>query len=164
MRALARDLSVSAPSLYFHVESREDLLSQLIGMGLQEFGAMMRGAADAPGTPRDRVRELADAYIAFAEANPQLFGLIFGPCVDDARYPTRAADEAAVPVRAVAAEIVGEERAMFLAEGLWALAHGYTMLRLADQFRLNPDHRAGFDLALALLLDGARLAAPSPAH
>ena len=69
MRALARDLGVSAPSLYFHVESRDDLLHQLIADGLTRFGAVQREAIRG-GALRDRVRRISEAYIAFAEAGP----------------------------------------------------------------------------------------------
>ena len=154
MRAVARELRVSAPSLYFHVESREDLLAQLIDLGLKEFGPMMRDTAEAPGTFRERVGALAAAYLGFAQANPQLFTLVFGPC-DESSYPHHAGDEAAEPVVALAAELVGPDRAMFLAEALWSLVHGYTVLRLANQFRLNPHHEVGFQLALDALLAGA---------
>jgi AcrR family transcriptional regulator len=160
MRALARALGVSAPSLYFHVESREDLISQLIAVGLREFGAMMRDAAGSCGGIRSRVGALGAAYVAFAEANPQLFTLVFGPCIDEGHYPAQAGEEAAAPVLALAAEIAGEENALFVSEALWSLAHGYTMLRLADQFRINPQHEAGFQFAVDLLLEGARRLAP----
>jgi AcrR family transcriptional regulator len=160
MRALARELEVSAPSLYFYVESREDLLSQLIAVGLQEFGAMMREAAKMPGDLRQRVGALGDAYVTFAEANPQLFTLVFGPCVDE--DPSQMAEEAAAPVLALAAEVAGEGHALFVSEALWSLAHGYTMLRLADQFRMNPQHEAGFEFSLDILLEGARRLAATP--
>ena len=155
MRAVARELQVSAPSLYFHVESREDLLAQLIDLGLTEFGAVMRTAAEAPGTFRERAGALAAAYLAFAQANPQLFTLVFGPWNDEGSYPHQAGDDAAAPVVALAAELVGPERAVFLSEALWSLVHGYTVLQLANQFRLNPNHEAGFEFALDALLAGA---------
>ncbi|MGH2633336.1 MAG: TetR/AcrR family transcriptional regulator [Tepidiformaceae bacterium] len=155
MRALARELHVTAPSLYFHVESRDDLLCQLIDLGLGEFAATMRSAASLQGSFRVRVGGLAEAYIGFAQANPQLFTLVFGPWDAEERYPHQAGDEAAAPVLELAAEMVGPERALFLSEALWSLVHGYTVLRLANQFRLNPEHEAGFEFALDTLLAGA---------
>jgi AcrR family transcriptional regulator len=163
MRALARELGVSAPSLYFHVESRQDLLHQLIKLGLEELGGALRPAAAAPGSPRQRATALADAYTGFARANPQLFTLIFGPCGDEL-VDASAGDAASAPVLKFAASLVGPERALFLAQALWSLVHGYTVLSLARQFRQNPDPEAGFAYALDLLLAGATIAAsPVPA-
>ena len=159
MRALARRLGVSAPSLYFHVESREDLTRLLAAEGLTRFGAVQRSAG-AEGSARDRARGLARSYIAFAEAERQLFTLIFGPCSEEAKVDNLPGEEASVPLLQLAMELVGPERALFFAEGLWSLVHGYTVLRLAAQFRMNPAHEAGFWYSLDVLLAGAQVAAP----
>jgi AcrR family transcriptional regulator len=163
MRALARGLGVSAPSLYFHVESRQDLLRELIKVGLQELGAALRTAAEMPGALRARAGALASAYIGFARQNPELFTLVFGPCADELVDPAPG-EAASAPVLEFAAGIVGPDRALFLAEALWSLVHGYTVLSLAQQFRQNPDPEAGFEYALDVLLAGAsQTLAPSPA-
>jgi AcrR family transcriptional regulator len=160
MRALARALHLSAPSLYFHVESRDDLLSQLMAAGLKDFGLAMREAASAPGSVRERARGLSSAYLDFAIGSPQLFTLIFGPCTVEG-YDRQAGEAAALPVIELAAEVVGAESAMFFAEALWSMVHGYTVLRLAEQFRMNPEHEAGFEYALDTLLNGAKVAEAS---
>jgi AcrR family transcriptional regulator len=160
MRELARRLGVSAPSLYFHVESREDLLREMTAEGLRRFTRAMVEAGAGSGEARARVRALGHAYIEFAEQNRQLFTLVFGPCPDEPRVDESLSVEASAPVLDLARELAGDERALFLAESLWAFVHGYTVLRLAGQFLLNPDHEAGFFFGLDLILDGA-LAAPS---
>ena len=163
MRALARELHVSAPSLYFHVESRDDLIHQLIADGFHRFSATQREAS-GPGTLRKRSQRLAHAYITFAEREPQLFTLIFGPCSEDVQVDIRLAEAASAPLLELAAEAVGESQALFLAGGIWSLVHGYVVLRLAAQFRMNPDHEAAFLYALDLLLAGAQLASHGPAR
>ncbi|MBA4179777.1 MAG: hypothetical protein C0506_04240 [Anaerolinea sp.] len=160
MRALARELGVSAPSLYFHVESRDDLVRQLTADGLARFGESQRQASQG-GTLRERIQRVAEAYIAFAEAEPQLFSLIFGPCTGDMEVPVEIGEGAAMPVLELAGEVVGQERALSFAEALWSLVHGYTVLRLAAQFRMNPAHEEGFWYSLALLLEGAEVATPA---
>lgn len=163
MRALARELEVSAPSIYFHVESRQDLLHQLIKVGLGELGGALRTAALAPGSPRRRAGTLAAGYIEFAQSNPQLFTLIFGPCEDEL-VDEAAGEAASTPVLDFAASLVGPEVALFFAQALWSLVHGYTVLSLAGQFRQNPDSAAGFEYSLDLMLAGAGVAgAPVPA-
>lgn len=160
MRELARRLGVSAPSLYFHVESREDLLREMTAEGLRRFARAMVAAGARSGDPRSRVRALAYAYIGFAEQNRQMFTLVFGPCHDARRVDESLSVEASAPVLELARDLVGDDRALFLAQSLWAFVHGYTVLRLAGQFLLNPDHEAGFLFGLDLIVEGA-LAAES---
>lgn len=155
MRALARRLDVRAPSLYFHVESRDDLLRELISAGLEDLGARLRQAAAAGGSQRDRVHRMARAYVALAEEQPHRFSLMFGPCPNERRVPADVAARASEPVLRLASELVGERDALFFSEALWSLVHGYAMLRLADQFRINQDHDAGLTYALDLLVDAA---------
>ena len=162
MRSLARSLRVSAPSLYFHVESRADLLSQLISIGLRELERTIAAAAAVPGPISARALRIAHSYIDFATANPQLFTLIFGPCIDEDRYDRAAGDAAAAPVLALCAEIVPEDDALNLASAVWAFVHGYTVLRLAAQFRTNPAHEPAFERALIAMIEGARVAVATP--
>ncbi|MEX0783447.1 MAG: TetR/AcrR family transcriptional regulator [Dehalococcoidia bacterium] len=163
MRELGRQLGVSAPSLYFHVESRDDLFRELIGRGLEELGERLERAGASAGTARERVHAMATAYLGFAEESPQLFALVFGPCTPERQPDVSLGERASAPVLALGAELVGEESALFFTEALWSMVHGYTLLRLAGQFRINPNHEAGFRYSLDLLVDAAaHPPAPSP--
>ncbi len=154
MRELARRLDVRAPSLYFHVESRDDLLRELISAGLEKLGSRLRDAGLGE-PPRERVHRMARAYVGFADESPHRFSLIFGPCPDERRAPADLGAAASQPVLDLASELVGAGDALFFSEALWSLVHGYAMLRLAEQFRINPEHDAGFTFALDLLVDAA---------
>jgi AcrR family transcriptional regulator len=155
MRELARRLGVSAPSLYFHVESRDDLFREIIVRGLEELGTRLSGAQESGRTVRDRVHAMASAYVAFAEESPQLLALVFGQRTPGRMPDAEVGERASEAVLSVARELVGEDEALFFAEALWSMVHGYALLRLADQFRVNPDHEAGFRYALDLLVDAA---------
>ena len=160
VRELARRLHVRAPSLYFHVESRDDLLRELIERDLGDLASRLRDADQAGGSPRDRVHRMARAYVALAEERPHRFALMFGPCPDERRASDDLGAAASEPVLRVAAELVGKEDALFFSEALWSLVHGYAMLRLAHQFRINPNHEAGLAFSLDLLVDAAERRAP----
>lgn len=163
MRALARELGVSAPSLYFHVESREDLLRQLTWDGLLEFGHFIAGAVKEVTDPSQRIHALADAYADFAFRNPQLFVLLFGPCPEDRLVEPSIAEEASAPLLQTLAALVPEEHVVPISQALWSLAHGYATLALAAQFRIGGDPRAAMHQGLELLLAGLRVAGPSRA-
>lgn len=159
MRAIARKLGVSAPSLYFHFESRDDLLRQLTEGGLLEFGRFLAGAsADIPN-PEERLHRMADAYAEFAFQHPQLFVLLFGPCPDERLADPLVAAQASAPLLDTVAEFVPGGRVLDISQGLWSLVHGYATLTLAAQFRLGGDPRRALHTAIDLMLAG--LAVPN---
>jgi AcrR family transcriptional regulator len=137
MRELSRRLAVSAPALYFHVESREDLLDRVIESGLRDFGAALAAASAAEPDGISALHGMADAYVAFASAHPELVALMFGPCPAGELAATfSASDEAAAPLFAAVSGLAEAEQVAPLAQTLWALVHGFTTLSLAGQFRL----------------------------
>ncbi|MGH2611168.1 MAG: TetR-like C-terminal domain-containing protein, partial [Tepidiformaceae bacterium] len=111
---------------------------------------------------RARLHGMADAYIAFAEESPHRFALVFGPCPAERRPDDDLGARAAEALLSVSGELVGPQRALFFAEAAWSLVHGYTMLRLAEQFRMNPEHEAGIRYSLDLLIDAAGPHPPAP--
>ena len=157
MREIARRLGVQAPSLYFHVESRDDLLRLLITEGLKEIAV---GQADAAAgkSARAGLHALADAYVAFAEANPALFSLIMGPCPEERMADADEAAAASEPLLASVAAIVAPERVLAVSQIFWSLVHGFTALGIADQFRLGGDPPAAMHEAIDLLLAGMGVA------
>ena len=164
MRALARRLDVAAPSLYFHVESREDLLRLLTERGLRAFSDHLASAVAAVADPRERLHILADAYATFAAANPQLFVLLFGPCPEERLVDPAVAEAASAPLLDALAEVVPAEQVLSISQALWSLAHGYTTLALSGQFRLGSDPRAAVHQGLDFLLAGLPVAEPAPAR
>jgi len=71
VNAIAKDLGVSGPALYRYFANRDALLTELILDGYADLTAALRSAE--PGVPR-----LADAYRAWATANPHRYRLLFG--------------------------------------------------------------------------------------
>lgn len=154
MRELARRLEVRAPSLYFHVEGRDDLIRLLTTGGLRELGGMLTAADRARAGPGDRLHAMADAYASFAFASPQLFSLIFGPCPEERRAEDEAAAAASVPLLSAVGELVEPGDVLDIGQAFWSLVHGYTTLALSDQFRMGGDPRRAIHRAVDYLLAG----------
>lgn len=74
LRGIARDLGVTAPALYDHFDSRDDLLRALAEHGYAALSEALE--VDGP-RPIDRIRQRALAYIEFASQHPELFRLMF---------------------------------------------------------------------------------------
>lgn len=74
LRGLASELGVTAPALYDHVSSKDELLGVIAGVGYRELAASYTVEFDRA---IDRVRARALAYIAFASTNSELFRVMF---------------------------------------------------------------------------------------
>ncbi|MBI2766100.1 MAG: TetR/AcrR family transcriptional regulator [Chloroflexi bacterium] len=152
MRELARQLGVRAPSLYFHVANREEVLRLLVQRGLEQLGTELRQAAAGVDDPGERLHALFDSYTQFAFANPGVFGLLFGPCPDERRLPDVYGEQSAAPLLETVGELVPATDVLDVAQGLWALVHGYTALSLSAQFRLGGEPYRAMHRTLDLLL------------
>ncbi|MFN0146022.1 MAG: TetR/AcrR family transcriptional regulator [Dehalococcoidia bacterium] len=155
MRELARRLGVQAPSLYFHVRDRDALLSELIDEGVRELGQRLDRAVKDSATTAGALLGMADAYCAFAGANPELISLMFGPCPDGQSPGFDPGAGAAAPLFATVSAAVPPADVAPLAQAYWALVHGFSMLANAGQFRLpGADPAIAMRRAVVALLDG----------
>jgi AcrR family transcriptional regulator len=80
LRAIAREMGMTAPALYRYYPSREDLVIGLIAELYDELTATIAAARDA-ADPQDALTQLGDASRAFrswALANRREFALLFG--------------------------------------------------------------------------------------
>jgi AcrR family transcriptional regulator len=102
LRAIAREMGMTAPALYRYFPSREDLVVALIADLYDELTATL-GAARDEQDPADAPMQLAAASRAFrqwARANQREFGLLFGSPIpgidvrhDDDQDPAHQAAE-----------------------------------------------------------------------
>jgi AcrR family transcriptional regulator len=80
LRAIARELNITAPAIYNYYSSRDDLVTALIINAYTDFGDAQMAAvqavpeSDLPG----RLLASGSAYRAWALAYPERFHLIFG--------------------------------------------------------------------------------------
>jgi AcrR family transcriptional regulator len=145
MRRVAERLGIKAPSLYKHVEDKDELEALLIAEALREQGASVHEALDGQlrrGTRRARLAALGRAYRVWALAHPHLYRLATqGPLPRD-RLPQGLEAWAAEPLVRVAGS---ESRA----RAIWAFAHGMTLLELDGRFPpdadLDPAWQEGMD-------------------
>lgn len=75
LRKVARELGVTAPALYAHVDDREDVLRSVADDALQEL-ARRFDEIDV-GDPIAQIRAQCEAYVRFAIENPDLFSTMF---------------------------------------------------------------------------------------
>ncbi|MCI0544501.1 MAG: TetR/AcrR family transcriptional regulator, partial [Actinobacteria bacterium] len=63
MRDLGRELGLLGSSLYSHVESKQDLLVEVVEEGARLFEESAVGALATPGDAVDRLRALIDGHV-----------------------------------------------------------------------------------------------------
>jgi len=141
LRSLARDLGVSAPALYDHIRSKDELLRLVAGEGYDELAS--RWAVLDPADAEAWIRASSHAYVAFALERPGLFALMFRFRPTFVEGPGEVEDPAATAVfaralvvveRASAEGVVGGAPPLELALGLWAAVHGVaTVLSMSPE-------------------------------
>jgi len=78
MRRLARDLGVTAPALYKHYASREEILLDVVSESYRLCAEHLSGALSGR-TPLERFRLAGDGYLNFALAHPKFYEMMYAP-------------------------------------------------------------------------------------
>jgi AcrR family transcriptional regulator len=165
LRAVAREAGVSHAAPTHHFGDLTGLLSELAAIGFRQFNVAMTAARASGASPTDKAPARAKAYVAYAQAHPGMYGLMFRTERLDMSRP--ALREAASAAFAELAGAIGacrheqiSEQALSLEQGAaiarqWSLVHGFTMLvldgRLADILRRMPNGTDAETLLSAML-------------
>jgi AcrR family transcriptional regulator len=145
LRAVAREAGVSHAAPAHHFGDVSGLVSELAAIGFRRFNAAMREADAKGGTATDKGMARAQAYLAYALAHPQMYGLMFRTeRLDMSRAALRdAADASFASLAGAIAAVRNTEKAdhaLTLEQGAqivraWSLLHGYAMLNLDGRLR-----------------------------
>lgn len=131
LNAIAKAMGMSGPAIYRYFASREELLAALVTDGYGELAEVVRAAA-ATGprrSPARRLAQVADAYRAWARANPFRYELLFS--VRPPGYADPGEAIAAIqPAMGTLLELLGE-----IAQGTAGADGGEPAARLAAQLR-----------------------------
>ena len=156
LRAVAREAGVSHAAPTHHFGDLTGLVSELAAIGFRQFNAAMVAAGASATAPLEKAMARARAYVAYAQAHPGMYGLMFRTERLDMTRPSLC--EAANASFAGLAGAIGasrqeqiSEQALSLEQAAdiaraWSLVHGFTMLlldgRLTDILhRLPEGHR-----------------------
>jgi AcrR family transcriptional regulator len=142
LRAIAARVGVSHTAPKNHFGSLRGLLTAI---GTEAFrmhaGAMREGVSDASPGPA-RLEAAMKGYVAFAEAHPALFSLMFSPLYCDFKDEALLAEaqKSYAVLRDISAgldwdkadALDGQLRTETM---LWSFVHGFAVLKLAGQLR-----------------------------
>ena len=131
LRALARDVGVSATALYRHFPDKEALLDALADEGLRRLGALQAQAWLKAGGAVAGFKATGIAYVRFAHDEPALFRLSFTRQMLDRKEGDDGGEVAYNLLRAGVGEALpGVKNPDIAALHAWALVHGLAMLIL----------------------------------
>jgi AcrR family transcriptional regulator len=148
MRRLAEEMGIRAPSLYKHVESKEELAAFLMAEAFRELGQELHDAVGSlrkGGSRRKALTELARVYRRWALAHPHLYRLVTGGPLPRERMPEGLEAWTAEPVVIAAGGDPDRARAV------WAFAHGMTILELDGRFPPEADLERAWSSGIAAL-------------
>ena len=140
LRAVAREAGVSHAAPTHHFGDLTGLVSELAAIGFRQFNMAMSAAGASASAPLEKAAARARAYVAYAQAHPGMYGLMFRTERLDMTRPSLC--EAANASFAGLAGAIGvsrqeqiSEQALSLGQAAdiaraWSLVHGFTMLLL----------------------------------
>ena len=153
LRAVAREAGVSHAAPTHHFGDLTGLLSELAAIGFRQFNAAMASACDTATTPLARALARPKAYVAYAQAHPGMYGIMFR--TERLDYSRPSLHEAAEASFAGLANAIGAMRqeqisgdVLTLDQGAaiaraWSMVHGFTTLlldgRLSDILERLPE-------------------------
>jgi AcrR family transcriptional regulator len=170
LRAVAREVGISAPSIYSHFPDREAIVDAVVDGAFADFNAAIEDASNAAIAagigPRERVRAGCAAYLRFAAERPNRYKLLFerqhriGGDVPDVQISgfdllVRSIQDC------IAAGISASTDAARDATAIWLALHGYATLPARLPMFPWPDADALLDrivdgLAQITAADGAQ--------
>lgn len=148
LRECARRAGVSHAAPAHHFATAADLLAEIAARGFERFVISLDTAADTTeGTPMARLAAMGQAYVAFALANPGVYGLMFRGGANPLQSPRlkSAATAAWLQLKEAVEAVLGARRrdeVVAKAAAVWALVHGAATLMLDCKLPPGPDRSA----------------------
>jgi AcrR family transcriptional regulator len=145
LRAIAREVGITAPAIYAHFSTKEQLLSAVVA---RRFAGLARalhdaahGLAQLDGSPAAQrsnaiatVRARTRAYVDYGLQHPGVYAVLFGPEADHLGLafegsPGEEVFAALLDPVSVALEGSGSADPLAVATDLWVAMHGVVALR-----------------------------------
>jgi AcrR family transcriptional regulator len=136
LRAVARQVGISAPSIYPHFPDREAIVDAIVDDAFSDFNTAISGAVDATSGPLARLRAGCLAYLRFAAERPNRYKILF-----ERRNIISESAERVPPVRTesfdvlvagvqgcIDAGISASTDAQLDSKAIWVALHGYATL------------------------------------
>jgi AcrR family transcriptional regulator len=153
LRQLAKAVGVSANAAYRHFTDKDALLTAMAAEGFRRFAAAQAASVQGLAQAEDRLKASGRAYVAFAQAHPALYRLMFqrmDQVMADPALMAHGSGGGMTVLLEATSSLVGapmdDERVRVAAAACWSLVHGMSALAQGGQL-------AVFGLPLPDLID-----------
>lgn len=140
LRQLAKEVGVSANAAYRHFDDKDALLTAMAAEGFRRFALAQAGSVQGLAQAEDRLKASGRAYVAFAQAHPALYRLMFQRMdqvmADPALMAHGNGGGMAVLLEATSSLVgapMDDERVRVAAAASWSLVHGLSALAQGGQ-------------------------------
>jgi AcrR family transcriptional regulator len=145
LRAVGKDLGVSRTALYRHFADKNALIEAVAAQGFRTLRERLDAAWVAGGEGRAGFDAMAAAYVGFALDQPSHYRVMFGGAIDretcDPDLPIEGAAAFQTLVDALTSQqrhrLVRDDDPLQLANYIWSIVHGISMLALDGRLRSN---------------------------
>lgn len=148
VRKVAQNIGYTAPIIYEHFGSKDEMLDQILKQGYELLYAKMAHAVGKETDKEKRIMSIAWAYWEFAHETPELYFLMYGMC--GARATSEAARDYALPMVGLVTkemirfdpERINQDNVKLIMVQAWSFIHGMLALEsLGYTRRYVPDER-----------------------
>lgn len=160
LREIARRAGVSHAAPKHHFASMGELLGEIAARGFQNFVTALDEASHqtAVQTPEGRMMAMGWAYLRFAEANPAIYGLMFGKRDNTAMTPHMVQSSLAAwsQLENAVAAIIGRSHAPIGALHVWSSVHGLSLLKAERRISPHLALHSAEETILRMMLAGLK--------
>lgn len=163
LRKIAREIDVSATSIYLHFENKDDLIHTLIDRAIERLNKQLEECASFQGDPLSKLDVLAHQYTEFALQHPREYQVIYLVSSDEmARYPKEKFRKArkgyeivtSVLEEGVKSGLIAENKPRMAAYTFWAQLHGVMSVVLSKRLDTRIDQKEFIDEAIDHIIKG----------
>ena len=145
LRAVGKDLGVSRTALYRHFADKNALIEAVAAQGFRTLRERLHAAWLTGGEGRAGFDAMAAAYVGFALDHPSHYRVMFGGAIDGERCDPDLPIEGAAAFQTLVDALTWQQRhrlvrdddPLQLANYMWSIVHGISMLALDGRLRSN---------------------------
>jgi AcrR family transcriptional regulator len=163
MREIAAELGWSSTTAYRYFKNKEEILAAVRAAAYNRFCECIEAATRSSTDARKSARNVGQAYLGFALANPDAYRMMFDISQADVTGNAELRQATARARRSMTAYVtpliamgVLHGDAQDLGQMLWAAAHGLVMLRLSGIVADDAELRRLHEQTMLALVQGTR--------
>lgn len=163
LRKIAREIDVSATSIYLHFENKDDLVHTLMEEAIERLNNQLERQAKSHDDPIEKLEALAHEYANFALKHPREYQVIYLTSSDEmTRYPkdkfrkARKGYEIVTNVlqQGVESGLIAEDKPRMAAYTFWAQLHGVMSVVLSKRLDTRIEQQDFIDEAIDHIIKG----------